>query len=314
MAKASGINKKLLAKKDMNFFAEFTANAAKQARLLGYGVVIGVLVVFVVLAFIVAFFIRNSIIKSQINELKELLSGPDYATLEQDSEALKAQLNDRTNYYYALTQMRRDVDEIDPAPVELPDIIEKCIPSDSFISNYSITNSMVTMDGYSFTYYSPVDMVNMLNAKNVFTARPTITIDRYEPDTQQLTIDEIIAGASVNAINNYYKFSISGTLIANVHIAITRYTDGESDTSSLGGIETITVKAGDQYEIDGVAQYEYAGTSYNLTSIYVNGVQVEEASFNMIVANNKYVDIGRGNYDIRFYYTPVGAEAPAEEG
>ena len=56
MAKSSGVSKKLLAKKDMNFFAEFTANAAKQARMLGYAVAAGILVVFVVLAFIVAFF------------------------------------------------------------------------------------------------------------------------------------------------------------------------------------------------------------------------------------------------------------------
>ena len=56
MAKVSGVSKKLLAKKDMNFFAEFTANAAKAARMLGYAVAAGFLVVFVVLAFIVAFF------------------------------------------------------------------------------------------------------------------------------------------------------------------------------------------------------------------------------------------------------------------
>ena len=66
MAKVNGVNKKLLAKRDMNFFAEFTANAAKAARMLGYGVAAGVLVVFVVIAFIVAFFIRNTMIKSRI--------------------------------------------------------------------------------------------------------------------------------------------------------------------------------------------------------------------------------------------------------
>ena len=33
---ASGVNKKLLAKTDMNFFREFTANAARAARMLGY--------------------------------------------------------------------------------------------------------------------------------------------------------------------------------------------------------------------------------------------------------------------------------------
>ena len=76
MAKANGISKKLLAKKDVNFFAEFTANAAKAARMLGYGVAVGFLVVFVVLTFIVAFFIRNTIIKGQIRDLENTLAGP----------------------------------------------------------------------------------------------------------------------------------------------------------------------------------------------------------------------------------------------
>ncbi|MBQ1571473.1 MAG: hypothetical protein IIZ78_10145, partial [Clostridiales bacterium] len=99
MAKANGISKKLLAKKDVNFFAEFTANAAKAARMLGYGVAVGVLVVFVVLAFIVAFFIRNTIIKGQIRDLENLLASPEYATLEQDYAVLTEQLNEMTNYY-----------------------------------------------------------------------------------------------------------------------------------------------------------------------------------------------------------------------
>ena len=106
MAKASGVSKKLLAKKDMNFFAEFTANAAKAARMLGYGVAAGVLVVFVVLAFIVAFFIRNTIIKGQIRDMENLLASSDYATLEAEYAKLKEQLDDMSNYNYALTQMR----------------------------------------------------------------------------------------------------------------------------------------------------------------------------------------------------------------
>ena len=41
MAKGNGASKKLLAKKDMNFFAEFTASAAKAARLLTYAILFG---------------------------------------------------------------------------------------------------------------------------------------------------------------------------------------------------------------------------------------------------------------------------------
>lgn len=308
MAKANGINKRILAKKDINFFAEFTANAARAARMLGYGVAIGVLVVFVVLTFIVAFFIRNTIIKGQIRDLENTLAGPEYASLEQDAGLLTEQLNEMTNYYYALTQMRKTVDLIDPAPTDLPDVIAKCIPSDSFITSYSINNSQLSMTGYSFTYYSMIDMVNMLQKTSVFASRPELSVDRVDYTTD-VGIDEIISGDTVEAINNYYSFSVSGVLVGTLHMSVTRFVDGAETATVLGGVETIDVRAGNSYSIDGIAEYTYAGTTYRLTRIFVDGIQVEEASFNEIVANNQYVDTARGNNDIKLYYTPVtGAE------
>lgn len=312
MAKANGISKKLLAKRDVNFFAEFTANAAKAARMLGYGVAIGVLVVFVVLAFIVAFFIRNTIIKGQIKDLENTLAGPEYASLEQDAALLTEQLNDMTNYYYALTQMRKTVDRIDPASTELPDVIAKCIPSDSYISSYQITNSQLSMTGYSFTYYSMVDMVNMLQKTSVFASRPSLAVSRIDL-VSEVGMDDILSGNTVEAINNYYGFSVSGVLVGTLHISVTRFVDGAEAATALGGVETIDVRAGNSFSIDGVAEYNYAGITYKLTRIFVDGIQVDDASFNEIVANNQYVDTARGNNDIKLYYTPVVAtEAPAE--
>ncbi len=305
MAKA-GISKKLLAKKDVNFFAEFTANAAKAARMLGYGVAVGILVVFVVLTFIVAFFIRNTIIKGQIKDLENLLASPEYASLEQDYAILTEQLNAMTNYYYALTQMRKNVDSIDPAPTDLPDVIAKCIPSDSFISNYTITNSQLSFSGYSFTYYSPVDMVNMLNNKGVFSSRPAISTSRVEV-ADIASVDDIIDGNTVDAINNYYEFSISGLLVSNVHISVTRYVDGADRATVLGGIESLDVRAGDSYTLNGISDFSYTGTTYRLSRIFVDGVQVEEGSFNEILAANQFVDVAHGNSEIKLYYVPVAA-------
>ena len=313
MAKASGINKRLLAKKDINFFAEFTANAAKAARMLGYGVAVGVLVVFVVLAFIVAFFIRNTIIKSQIRDLENILASPDYASLEQEYALLNEQLNDMSNYYFALTQMRKNVDLINPAPTDLPDVIAKCIPSDSFITNYTITNSTLAMDGYTFTYYSPVDMVNMLNDKGVFSARPTITTNRMDI-TSSATVEDLINGNTVDAINNYYQFSISGLLVGNVHISVTRYVDGAESATVLGGIDTIDVRAGDSFTLSGVSEFTYAGISYRLTRIFVDGIQVEEGSLNEVITTGDFIDVARANSDIRLYYTPVAAAEAQAEG
>ena len=312
MAKANGISKKLLAKKDVNFFAEFTANAAKAARMLGYGVAVGFLVVFVVLTFIVAFFIRNTIIKGQIRDLENTLAGPEYASLEQDAAILTEQLNDMTNYYYALTQMRKTVDRIDPAPTDLPDVIAKCIPSDSYISSYQITNSQLTLSGYSFTYYSMVDMVNMLQKTSVFASRPALSVKRVDL-VSEVGMDEIISGNTVEAINNYYAFSVNGVLVGTLHMSVTRFVDGAESATALGGVETIDVRAGNSFSIDGVAEYNYSGITYKLSRIFVDGVQVDEESFNAIVAANQYVDTARGNNDIKLYYSPVVAtDAPVE--
>jgi hypothetical protein len=310
MAKANGINKRVLAKKDMNFFAEFTANAAKAARMLGYGVAVGVLVVFVVLTIIIAFFIRNQIIKGQINDLKALLASPDYASLEQDAVLLTERLNEMTNYYYALTQMRKNVDCIDAAPTDLPDVIAKCIPSDSYVSEYNISSSQLRLSGYTFTYYSPVDMVNMLNGYDVFTARPEIQVNRME-NISVSTVDEIKEGSTDDPVNNYYSFSISGALVSTFHISITRFAESEgAAATSLGGIETIDVTAGDSYTIDGISSYTYAGTTYYLTRILIDGNQVEEGSFNVAKANDQFTDVARANYDVKFYYsaTQVASE------
>lgn len=311
MAKANGISKKLLAKKDVNFFAEFTANAAKAARMLGYGVAVGILVVFVVLAFIVAFFIRNTIIKGQIRDLENLLASPEYATLEQDYAVLTEQLNEMTNYYFALSQMRKNVDQIDAAPTDLPDVIAKCIPSDSYISSYEITNSSLTLNGCSFTYYSPVDMVNMLNDKGVFASRASIVVSRSE-SSSETSVDEILEGDTGEALNNYYNFTIGGLLVGNVHISVTRYVDNAEAATVLGGVDTIDVRAGDSYTVNGITNFTYAGVSYTLSRVMVDGVQVEEGSFNEILTADQFVDVGRGNAEIKLYYVPVTAEAQAE--
>jgi len=314
MAKTSGVSKKLMAKKDMNFFAEFTANAAKAARMLGYGVAAGVLVVFVVLAFIVAFFIRNTIIKGQIRDLENLLASPDYASLEAEYAQLTEKLNKMTNYNYALTQMRKSVDQIDPAPTDLPDVLAQCIPSDSYVSHYVISNSQLSFEGYTFTYYSPVEMVYMLNQKNVFSARPTIQTTRVERDSEGEKYDPKTKKTTLDLINTYYEFSVSGMLVSNAHISIVRYEDVANTTKILGVAESKTVKAGDSYSIDNIKSYEYAGVKYQLSKVYVDDVIVDEVSFQTMLENDKFTDVARKNSEIKLYYAPVTAEAPAAQG
>ena len=62
---ANNGNKKIIVKKDMNFFAEFTASAAKAARLLTYAVlfgiaVVGIILVFIVIGIVIGIYFKNN--------------------------------------------------------------------------------------------------------------------------------------------------------------------------------------------------------------------------------------------------------------
>ena len=115
-----------------------------------------------------------------------------------------------------------------------------------------------------------------------------------------------------NPINNYYKFEIKGTLVAEVYISVGRYANGASVTS-LAGIETIPVKVGNQYVIPDVATYTTGGVTYNLSKIMVNNQAVDANSLSGAIANNQITGQALSNMEIGLYYDkPV--EQPAEGG
>ena len=209
---ANSGNKKIIVKKDMNFFAEFTASAAKAARLLTYAVLFGIAVVGIILVFIVIGIVRNTIIKGQITDLENQLASDEYANLEVQASALAETLKTKNNYFYALCMMRKNVDETPAVSMDLPDVIADVIPSDSYLVQYQITGTQLAMEGYSFSYYSPVDMVNMLNEAGVFKVKPDINTARVSATEIGSPEEFFPESNTVNAINNYYNFTIVGTL------------------------------------------------------------------------------------------------------
>ena len=312
---ANNANKKIIVKKDMNFFAEFTASAAKAARLLTYAILFGAAVVGVILIFIVIGLVRNAVIRGQIADLEAQLASPEYANLETQASALAETLKVKNNYFYALSQMRKNVDETPAVPMELPDVIEKDIPSDSYLVQYDITGTTLIMEGYSFSYYSPVDMVNMLNESDVFKSKPVITIARVSATEIGGPEDFFPGDNLVNGINNYYSFQIGGTLVSDVFVSIERFASTDT-VSSIGGIQVDKYSVGTTYTYDGIGTFEAGGVSYTLSSVTVNGVGIDEESLNNIIAAGAISGVANDNVDIALYYTPVetaGAEeAPAE--
>ena len=103
-------------------------------------------------------------------------------------------------------------------------------------------------------------------------------------------------------------------MVGNVHISVTRYVDGAESATVLGGVDTIDVRAGDSYTLNGISEFSYAGITYRLTRIFVDGIQVDEVSLNEIMTTGNYIDVARSNSDIRLYYTPVAAAEAQAEG
>ena len=309
---ASGINKKLLAKKDMNFFREFTANAARAARMLGYAMVGGILVVFIVLGLIGYLAVRNFMKQQDIDAITAELAGPEYAGLEEKAKQLQEELNQKNNYYFALTSMRQTVDRVATVPMEIPGILAKSIPSDSYITDYAIDGSTIKYNGYSFTYYSPVDMVNMLNTSKVFTSRPEMVVKRVDATT--LGGPEVFYNSQtgdVLPLNNYYVFSINGTLISKVYISIGRYLNGTTITS-LSGVETTEYNAGAEFNYtEGIDTYVSGGVTYYLVSVTVDCTDVTPDNLASIKAAHAFSGTAKANTEINLYYEV--AQAPAAE-
>ena len=309
---ASGINKKLLAKKDMNFFREFTANAARAARMLGYAMVGGILVVFIVLGLIGYLAVRNFMKQQDIDAITAELAGPDYAGLEEKAKQLQEELNQKNNYYFALTTMRTTVDRVATVPMEIPGILAKSIPSDTYITDYAIDGSSIKYNGYSFTYYSPVDMVNMLNTAKVFTSRPLFNVARVDGTT--IGGPEVFYNSKtgdVLPLNNYYSFSIDGTLISKVYISIGRYLNGTT-VKSLSGVETTEYNAGAEYNFtEGIDTYVSGGVTYNLVRVTVDGTDITPDNLANIKAAHAFSGTAKANTEINLYYEVAQAQ-PAQ--
>lgn len=309
---ASGINKKLLAKKDMNFFREFTANAARAARMLGYAMVGGILVVFIVLGLIGYLAVRNFMKQQDIDAITAELAGPDYAGLEEKAKQLQEELNQKNNYYFALTTMRTNVDRVATVPMEIPGILAKSIPSDTYITDYAINGSSIKYNGYSFTYYSPVDMVNMLNTAKVFTSRPLFNIARVDGTT--IGGPEVFYNSKTGdalPLNNYYTFSIDGTLISKVYISIGRYLNGTT-VKSLSGVETTEYNAGAEYNFtEGIDTYVSGGVTYNLVRVTVDGTDITPDNLANIKASHAFSGTAKANTEINLYYEVAQAQ-PAQ--
>ncbi|SEV95124.1 hypothetical protein SAMN05216413_0777 [Ruminococcaceae bacterium KH2T8] len=299
-------------KKDINFFAQFTESARKQARMLLYVILIGLIFFGVFFAWLIFDIIRNGVIKAEIKKLNDELASPEYANLEIEYKNLQQTLNERNQYFYALTEMRREVDEISVADTDLATYLGDSIPNDSYIDSYSISGNEMQIIGYTFDYYSALELVNMMQNNDVFVNLNAEIVHVDTPAEGAVTVTDGSID-TMNTIDVYYKFTITGNLTLDTYISVSRFVlDDTGAIAPLSGVETVKYEYGDAFSVDGINSYESNGVTYYLSYILINGVRVDDDQYAAISANNAVSGIAVENTEIELYYT---AAAPvAEEG
>jgi len=301
-------SKKEFKKKDINFFAEFTASARQQAQILAVVAMIGVVAIGLSFVIWVYDLFRNSGVKNEIDELQTTLASEEYAGLELKAQNLQQEINDRNLYYYTLTEMRRIVDEYKPAKTELVNLIGDSIPSTAYISDYELTGTNLMIDGLTFSYYDAANIVSMLNESDVFSDVTSLYV------THDNTLSDMAESTQENAIDVYYDFTISGTLTNDIVISVGYYANTDEGTIALDGVTTYAYAAGDTYLLENIGTFDSNGISYTLSSVSIDDVALSSDELATIQANGTISGIATADTEISLYYavseeTTEGSEA-----
>ncbi len=305
-------SKKGYSKNDINFFGEFTASARKQTQVLAVVVFVGVIAIGLCLAILVYDIFRNIGVQKDIDDLNAKLASDEYAGLELASQSLQQEITEMNQYYYTLTEMRRIVDKTGAAKTELVNLIGDSIPSDAFVTDYTVTGETLSMQGITYSYYDAANICYLLNQNNVFAGYvvPSVNID----DSFSTADPE----ATENPIDIYYDFTISGNLVSDCIISLGHYQTTETGVIALSGVSTERVAAGAEYSFDGINSFSVSGVDYTLSSISINGTPMSAEEFAIASAGadgtGNISGFANGNVEIELYYTVAEVQETSEGG
>ena len=300
-------SKKGYSKNDINFFEEFTASARKQTQVLAVVVFIGIIAIGLCLAVLAYYIFRNIGVQDDINSLNTTLASDEYAGLELRSQALQKEINERNQYFYTLTEMRRIIDETPAAKTELVNLIADCIPNDAYVTAYEVTGNTLTVSGMTFSYYDAANVCYLLNRSDIFASNVNPIIEEDDSLRQA-------EGTEENFIDVYYDFSVSGNLVADSVISIAHYANTETSVIALSGVNSQIVAAGSEYEFAGICNYTANGNNYTLVSVSINKKPVSADELALILSNDKISGIATSNVEIALYYNLVQPVEATEEG
>lgn len=284
-----------LAKRDMNFFSEFSASSGQIGSYLSLALV--VLLAFLVVGggiYAVVFF-QTSAIRNNITELDTKMKSETYlADLDKYTE-INDSMAGLNQHYYDVSSLFARVSNFDKVDSNYMDTIYSNIPKDIAIADFDYSEGAITLTGTCTSYYSPLDMIANFTKAKLFTYVGIEKIDLIDLSTSGLTPEELL-------LINKYNFSIKGSLKSTYAVLISKLIDNAA-ADPLTAVKSQTYDAGEQYSESGVNTYTTEdGTVYTLSRILINDILVPETDLTMIRQRDSISGLVASSVDVKLYY------------
>ncbi|MCQ2467451.1 MAG: hypothetical protein MJ166_08045 [Clostridia bacterium] len=257
--------KKDFAKRDMNFFSEFTASSQAFARAAGWIVVFSIAVVAITVLFCIYKFVDYGIVNSKVETYDKKFATDEYKNLKIDAEELTAKAASTNQYSYVVQSMQSTVDKEEGVKFAIISSIEEHIPSNVILTGYDIDKGQVKITGEAHSYYAPTEMINMIKEDVEFT-NDNLIITRVDPS--ELGDSESYA---FNYVSAKYSFEFVGSLVSNSMVKVSYI---GPDSMIIRDLQSEQYETGKVFVLSDIAKITYNNQTYTLTSILVNGKTV----------------------------------------
>ncbi len=257
--------KKDFAKRDMNFFSEFTASSQAFARAAGWIVVFSIAVVAITVLFCIYKFVDYGIVNSKVETYDKKFDTDEYRNLKIDAEELTAKAASTNQYSYVVQSMQSTVDKEEGVKFAIIGSIEEHIPSNVILTGYDIDKGQVKITGEAHSYYAPTEMINMIKEDVEFT-NDNLIITRVDPS--ELGDSESYA---FNYVSAKYSFEFVGSLVSNSMVKVSYI---GPDSMIIRDLQSEQYETGKVFVLSDIAKITYNNQTYTLTSILVNGKTV----------------------------------------
>ena len=283
------------AKKDMNFFSEFSASSGQLGSYLSLALV--VLLGFLVIGggiYAVVFF-QTSAIRSNITELDTRMKSEEYLSNLAKYTEINDSMSGLNQQYYDVSSLFARINNFDKVDSSYMDTIYSNIPEDISISDFTYSEGSITLAGTCISYYSPLDMIANFSKAKLFTYVGIDKINQIDLSTSGLTPEELL-------MVKKYNFSIKGSLKANYVVLISKLID-DAAAEPITAVKSQTYGAGEQFNESGVSTYTTEdGTVYTLSRVMINNILVSDTDLTMIRQKDSISGLVASSVDVKLFY------------